>query len=54
MTHLDTPRRRTRSDRRSDLPAQTVAASALAGGCLAVVALWKSATANGATGRAPR
>ncbi len=53
MNRLDTPRRRTRGNRRSDRPAQTVAASALVGSCLTVVALWKTA-ADSATGRAPR
>ena len=55
MTRLAIRNRRTQAiqDRR-DLRGQTAAASALAGGCLAVVALWKAAAGNGATGSADR
>lgn len=37
-----------------DLHGQTAAASALATGCLAVVALWRSATGNAPAGDATR
>ena len=44
-------RRRTdsRLARRGGLGTRTAAASALAGGCLAVMALWRSAAGNDAT-----
>lgn len=54
MTRHETPTLRTHLRRgRHALEGQTVAASVLAGGCLAVVALWKAA-ANGATTSATR
>lgn len=52
MTRHDTPRGRRRSH--TGLPSQTVAASALGGGCLAVVALWKTAARDGGSESAAR
>jgi hypothetical protein len=49
MTRNGTRRRRTNAMRASSgLAARTLSASALAGGCLAVVALWKTASGQGA------
>lgn len=51
MTRHDPRTRRTHGRvKRLTSRDQTVAASALAGGCLAVMTLWKAAAGNGATG----
>ncbi len=55
MTRHDTRNRRTHARRGpGDLWGQTAAASALAGGCLALVALWKTAAGNGGNRSAGR
>ncbi len=53
--HAARPRRELARRRSHDLHGQTlVAASALASGCLAVVALWKTASGAATTGIATR
>ena len=55
MTRHRPRNRRTHARRvRHTLRDQTAAASALTGGCLAVVALWKAAAGNDATGSRDR
>ena len=52
--HHTSKRRRAARNGGIDLRGQTAAASALATGCLAVVALWKSAATGAAPGDGPR
>ncbi len=52
--HAAQPRRDLARRRSSDVRSQTIAASALAGGFLTVVALWKTASGAATTGIAVR